>query len=251
MPAPTVSLVDSSIRMKLPVARLRRYSSRKSGEDSRSDRRPISFSDRLSACSSRCRRVHVDPVAHRVDLGEHGARGVLDAVAAGRLERALRHPADHRLELARLVAGGCAGRQIMSPRDTSTSSSRRMVTDSGGNASSQRPVEGVDPGDPRLAPGGQHHHLVADPEHARGHLAGVAAVVVVLVRHRAHHPLDREARVHEVAVGRHVHVLQVVEQRGPLVPGHPLGAVHHVVAVEGRDRDEGHVATPRAWWPSR
>ena len=34
MPAPTVSFVDSSMRMKLPVARLRRYSSTSSGAES-------------------------------------------------------------------------------------------------------------------------------------------------------------------------------------------------------------------------
>ncbi len=55
MPAPTVSLVDSSIRMKLPVARLRRYSSTNSGVDSRSRRRPISFSSSPFASLSRWR----------------------------------------------------------------------------------------------------------------------------------------------------------------------------------------------------
>ena len=92
-----------------------------------------------------------------------------------------------------------------------------------------------------LLPGRQHHDLVAGPEHARGHLAGVAAVVVQLVGHRPRDPLDREARVLKVAVRGHVHVLEVVEQRRPVVPVHPSGALDHVVAVERRDRDEGHV----------
>ena len=102
-----------------------------------------------------------------------------------------------------------------------------------------------------VRPDGQHDHLVARAEHARGDLARVAAVVVQLVRHRARDPLDREARVLEVAVGRHVHVLEVVEQRRALVPGHVLGALDHVVAVQRRDRDEGHVLHVELRRPAR
>jgi hypothetical protein len=65
---------------------------------------------------------------------------------------------------------------------------------------------------------------------------------VVLLAHRAHDILDREAGVDQVAVRRDVDVLEVVEQRRPLVPRHALGAVHDVVPVQRRDRDEGHVA---------
>src|SRR5215213_9088109 len=53
MPAPTVSFVDSSMRMKLPVARLRRYWSTRRGVESRRRSLPISFSSSSSACSSR------------------------------------------------------------------------------------------------------------------------------------------------------------------------------------------------------
>ena len=35
-----------------------------------------------------------------------------------------------------------------------------------------------------------------------------------------------------------MHVLEVVHQRGAVVPRHVLGAVHHVVALERRDRDD-------------
>ena len=91
-------------------------------------------------------------------------------------------------------------------------------------------------------PDGQHHHLVARAEHAGGHLAGVAAVVVVLVAHRAHDPLHREARVDEVAVARpRARAPGGSSSDGPVVPGHVLGAVDHVVAVERRDRDEREV----------
>ena len=43
IPAPTVVLVDSATRMKEPVVRLRRYSSKKIGAVVRSDTRPTSF----------------------------------------------------------------------------------------------------------------------------------------------------------------------------------------------------------------
>ena len=38
-----------------------------------------------------------------------------------------------------------------------------------------------------------------------------------------------------------MHVLQVAQQRRPVVPGHVLAALDHVVAVQGGDRDEGQV----------
>ena len=55
MPAPTVTLVASSMRMTLPVARLRRYESKNSGWVVRRVTRAISFrlTVVLSVCSSR------------------------------------------------------------------------------------------------------------------------------------------------------------------------------------------------------
>ena len=43
-----------------------------------------------------------------------------------------------------------------------------------------------------------------------------------------------------------MHVLEVVQQRRPLVPRHRLRALHHVVAQQRRDRDEGHVGDLKA-----
>ena len=54
IPAPTVPLVASSIRMKLPVVRLRRYSSKISGTLVRRRSRPMSLSPSCAAFSSRC-----------------------------------------------------------------------------------------------------------------------------------------------------------------------------------------------------
>jgi hypothetical protein len=84
----------------------------------------------------------------------------------------------------------------------------------------------------------EHDHLVAGSQHAAGDLARVAAVVVVGGVAGADHVLDGEADVDEVAVRGHVHVLEVVEQRRALVPGHVRRAVDHVVAFERADRDQ-------------
>ena len=53
-PAATVSLVASSITIKLPVTRLRRYESNTSGEASSTCTRPRSLSSSVCAASSRC-----------------------------------------------------------------------------------------------------------------------------------------------------------------------------------------------------
>ena len=135
----------------------------------------------------------------------------------------------------------CCGRQIMSPREMSISSASRTVTDIGGNASSTGPsavsIAAIAAGEA----GRQHHHLVARLEHARGDLAGVAAVVGDHRRLWTDHVLHREPHVDQVAVGGDVHVLQVVQQRRPLVPRAVRRAGDDVVAVQRGDRDDGEV----------
>ncbi len=86
-------------------------------------------------------------------------------------------------------------------------------------------------------PDGQHEHVVAGPPDAAGNLARVAAVVVVLVRHRPDHPLHGEAAIGEVAVAGELDLLEVMQQRRALPPRHPVGRVDEVVAVERGDRD--------------
>ena len=86
---------------------------------------------------------------------------------------------------------------------------------------------------------------------AAGHLARVAAVVVVLVGDRADHPLDGEAAVVEVAVAGDLDRLEVLEQRRPVVPGHPLAALDHVVAAQRRHRDHAARRAARAARSSR
>ena len=77
-----------------------------------------------------------------------------------------------------------------------------------------------------------HHDFVADLDGAACDGSRVAAVVVVRVRLRAHDVLHGEAHIDQVLVGADVDVLEVVEQRGALVPRHVLGAVDDVVALE-------------------
>src|SRR5262249_59208179 len=53
--------------------------------------------------------------------------------------------------------------------------------------------------------------------------------------------LSRDRHVDQVAGGGDVHVLQVVQQRGAVVPAHVGRPLDHVVAVQRGDRDEGQV----------
>ena len=74
---------------------------------------------------------------------------------------------------------------------------------------------------------------------ARRDLAGVAAVVVVLVGLRPDDVLDRETVVDQVAVRRDVDVLEVVAAAsGRSYQRHVGRALDDVVAVQRADRDE-------------
>ena len=129
-----------------------------------------------------------------------------------------------------------------------------------GAASAELAAGEVDPGDGGGARGlarGQDADLVPQFHGAFGDLAGVGAVVAVglgieaagdgVGGQRALRPddqLDREAEAFEVAfefVGGRQR-LEDLEQRRAVVPGRPLRAVHHVVAVErghGNDQQIG------------
>ena len=118
------------------------------------------------------------------------------------------------------------------------------MTDCGGIAASSGPSKVSTAATLRAPARRQHDDLVAGaPDPARD-LAGVAAVVVMLVRHRADHPLHREAPVLEVAVGRDLDRLQMLEQRRARVPGHRLAAIDDVVALQRRHRDRPGVVEP-------
>ena len=69
---------------------------------------------------------------------------------------------------------------------------------------------------------------------------------MVLVGPRTHDELDRKAHIDEVAIRRNVKVLELIEERRSLVPGHVRGRVDDVVAAEGGDRDERDVEDGQA-----
>ena len=113
-----------------------------------------------------------------IDEGERCAARVLDRVAAwGESGRS-----DIQQTIASMswvCVGWLCGRQIMSPRLMSMSSSSRRVTDIGGKASSSGPSN-VSICDPAVAPTAGPR-LRRPGGNAGGDVAGVAAVVVVLV----------------------------------------------------------------------
>ena len=200
MPAATVSFVASSTRMNAPVARFTSYGSTISGAGEAQPHRADVVQRHLGRVA-RLERVHVDDAVDALDDGAHGAGRVLDAEARTRQQRPLAHPADGRLERPRghgLIVGideHVAARHVdlvLEP-DRDGHARRRLV---------DRAVGRVDRRDAGAQAGRQHEHVVAGAPHAAGDLAGVAAVVVVLVGHRPDHPLDGEAAVGEIAVAR-------------------------------------------------
>ena len=58
---------------------------------------------------------------------------------------------------------------------------------------------------------------------------------------RPDHVLNREPDVDEVAVAGDVDIFQMGQQRRTVVPGGVVRLGHHVVAVQRRQRDRGHV----------
>ena len=74
---------------------------------------------------------------------------------------------------------------------------------------------------------------------------------MVLVGLGPDHPLDGEAGVDQVPIGRDVDVLQVVEQGRALVPRHRQRALDDVVAMERRDGDELDVMHVQLGCPAR
>ncbi len=171
---------------------------------------------------------------------------MLDRVDAAGDDRVVRHPAHDRLEVA------VDRRPVVRPADHVPARDVEVAVEPDRHRHrcarlGQRPLGGVDRGDPGLLPAGQHDHGIARAEHAGGDLPGVAAVVgVARVRTRPDHPLHREPAVDQVAVRGDVDVLEVVKQRRTLVPGHVLRAVDDVLAVHRRDRDERDVGRLQA-----
>ena len=142
------------------------------------------------------------------------------------------HPADRGLDLARASGG--------SPRHRDHGAATGVevvrepsVTAMGGNATLDRAVRTCRCASIRVgAPVGQHGDLVARRAGRRRRRGREAAVVV-----GAHHPLDGEAHVVEVAVAGDLDGLEVAEQRRPVPPRQRSEGVDDVVALQRGDRD--------------
>ena len=139
------------------------------------------------------------------------------------------------------MAGRLFGRQIMSPRLTSSSSSRRMVTDIGGVASSTGPSAVSIDAMRRREARRQHDHLVAGLVGAARHEARVPAVVVeaVVAGRMTYCTGKRQSmRLRSEAMCTD---FEVVQQRRALVPRHVVGTLDDVVTEQRRHRDEREV----------
>ena len=193
MPAPTVSFVASSSRMNAPVARFSRVrvDAERLGEPEPDDADVVQLEPLRRGSVGE--RVDVDDRDELLDDGAHGPGRVLDGELRARLERTLAHPADARLQLACDDRRRRRDRRACRRATTSTSSASRIVTDCGGTASSSGPSAVSTAATRERQPRREHDDLVAGAPDAARDLAGVAAVVVVLVRHRPDHPLHREA----------------------------------------------------------
>ena len=242
IPAATVALVVSSTRMKAPVTRLRSYGSAITGAARSRWTRPMSLSASSPGWGTSSSRCDVEPRVDRLDPRADAAGGVLEDVARAGRGRRVGHPAQPRLEPAgdrRRVVGradqvAAAGVDVVGEHDGDRLRRHGLL---------ERPVEGVDALDRGALALGQDEHLVAGPQDAARHLAGGAAVVG-----RADDPLDGQPRVVEVAVGRHLELLEVAQDRRPVVPRRLVRRLDDVVAVQRRDRDHAAVrdAEPRA-----
>ena len=244
MTAPTVALVDSSIRMRppgLPVAVVR-VEEQRLGQPQAHPAHLVQ-PEPLGALVP-VQGVDVQPVVQLTDDGLDRPGGVLDhQPVPGGQRPGIRHPADHRLH----VLGD--DRLVVRAADHVAAGDVQVVLEHQGHRHGRvglrhGAVRGVDAGDVRGQPGREVHDLVPRLEHTAGHLARVAPVVVQvgvggLVR--PDHVLDRETDVDEIAVRGDVHVLQVVQQRRPVVPEHILRPLDHVVPVQGGDGDEAQV----------
>ena len=243
MPAPTVSFVASSTRTNAPVVRFSGYGSTASGSESRSVTSARSFSSSRSGAGTSRECLHVDLRAELVHDRARPPARVLHGEPGAGLERALAHPADPRDELA----GGNGGRVRVGEHVAAGDVEVVLEPDHDGHRRHrlvERAVGGLDVRHARAPARGQDDDLVADAPRPARDLARVAAVVVVVGRHRPDHPLHREAAVGEVPVSGELDRLEIAEERRPVVPRRRVGALGDVVPVERRHREDAQVLDP-------
>ena len=179
-------------------------------------------------------RGHVEQDVDRLDRGTHGARRVLERDVLAGAQRALRHPADRRLEVA------AGDRQVVGADDHLAAADVEVVRELDGDrvgrrGGRQRPVVGLDREHRGAAAAGQDRHRVTGAQRAARDLAGVAALAPRGLL-GADDPLDRQPERALAAVAGDVDLLQVGQQRRAVVPVR-AAALDDVVAVQRGDRE--------------
>ena len=186
--------------------------------------------------------MHVEHFLDRTDAREHRVGGLLQQILALRRQRRVVEPAQVRFELLRRFRRASRSTKV-SPRDTSTSSARTIVTVWPANARSTAavpPTTGA-----MISPPSLHDWPATRRSCRRLHFAGldtahVAAEIVGLAAVLARHPLHRET---QRLAGRNLdrQCFEQVQQWLARVPGHAFARSHDVVALERRHRHEAHV----------
>ena len=86
-------------------------------------------------------------------------------------------------------------------------------------------------------PGGQYHHFIAFTHDTGSHFPGKTAVFQVGTDNKLH----RKAKIFKIPVAAHMHGFQKFQHTFPVVPGHFVGDIHHIVSLERRQRNKGYI----------
>ena len=181
-------------------------------------------------------RVDIHLILDAVHVRTAGVRGLLDEERLVHVHRLLVHPHQHGLEVAAHYGKIVRVHQHLAARHVDFILQRQR-DGLGREGIIQLSVVGHDALDVRLLARWQGHHLVALAHHARSHLAAEAAEIKV----GAQDVLHGEAEILQVMVVADVHRLQEIQQGRPRVPRRAGGLLHHIVPVQGRQRDARHV----------
>ncbi len=203
----------------------------------------------LSASSPGIWTSRSDATSRRVSIDSTVARTrrvvCLSRKRCAGAQRVVGHPADLRLQPPRHLRG------VVRPAHQVAAADVEVVGRHHGDRHRRerlrdRALRPVDALDRRAVAGREHDHLVARAQHAARHLPRVAAVVVLRAAARADRQLHREARGVEVAVGGDLDLLEVLEQRRPVVVGRVRGALDDVVALAAPTSGSSARPAPRA-----
>ena len=181
--------------------------------------------------------IDVDAVVDVVDAHAGGLCGLLDQVVTRRVHGRLAHPDHHGFEPPVHVG------QVLGMDDHVATAHVHLVLQLQRNGHGRIGLieVAVETGHglhPRPVLPGQDQHFIPGPDHAGQHRSRVVPRVLV----GADDVLHGEAQVHQVAVGKELHVLQDIQHGLPMIPRHAAALLHHVVAEEGAHRNEPDVA---------